>query len=199
MSSEARGGWPAQYESGFALARLPWFEVREGRLALRDPSIGPILDFHTHVAMAFVRPLQLDLWRGTPETDHYLPMRLGLDLDVYINKNFTPHRLREVKRDLTLASVTAGGLRATHTFANLHREMGELGVARSVVLTIDFPMGSDNAGTALTESRGRAPFVVFGSVHPFARDLAGKLDRQLAAGARGIKLHPNVQMCPPDN
>jgi predicted TIM-barrel fold metal-dependent hydrolase len=188
-----------RFESVYDLARLPYFEIRDGRLVLADASLGPIIDAHAHLAMAFVLPLQVDLLRETPETEHYLPMERRLDLDVYINRNFTEGDLRRLKRDLTFASLTGKGLRATHTIPNLLRDMRGLAVAASVLLPIDYPVLSQNATATLTAARGRSDLIVFGSVHPFARDLAGKLDAQVALGAKGIKVHPNVQMVPPEN
>jgi predicted TIM-barrel fold metal-dependent hydrolase len=93
-------------------------------------------------------------------------------------------------------------MRRTHTAGNLLREMAELGIASSVVLPIDYPVPaplSRNAEIVLSLARGRREIIAFGSVHPYARDVEGKLDRQKAMGARGIKVHPAVQMVRPDN
>ena len=188
------------FAEGIDLARLPYFELRDGRLALADPSIGPVIDVHTHVTMAYVLPMRVDLLATKEPTEHYLPMRgRRIDLEIYINKNFLPDDLPRMKRDLTWMSATAGGMRRTHTVGNLTREMAELGIAHSVVLPIDYPVLSHNAETVLSVAKGRPALIPFGSVHPFARDVAGKLDRQVAMGARGIKVHPAVQMVRPDH
>ena len=186
------------FENLLDLARLPYFEVKDGLLALADPSLGPAIDVHTHLALSYVLPNRVDLQRLWPETEHYLPASGPVDLDVYANKNFTDEDLGKMRRDLTLASVTAGGMRRTHTLANLRREMEGLGVSASVLLAIDFPVLSDNAGTWLKAARGAPDFVVFGSVHPFRPHLERELDRQVALGARGIKVHPAVQNVRPD-
>lgn len=188
---------PTRFDSLHDLARLPWFDLRDGRLVVSDPSVGTAIDTHTHLALSFVRPRQVDLHRSTPKAEHYLPEHRAFDLDVYVNKNFLPDDLHRMERDLSLGALTAGGMRATHTVPNLAREMGELRVAQSVLLPIDWPALSDNAGDWLTAIRGDRNFIGFGSVHPFARDLAGKLDRQVALGARGIKVHPAVQLVHP--
>jgi hypothetical protein len=187
------------FERTSDLARLPWFEVQNGRLTLRDRTVGPIIDCHTHLALAFVLPMRVDLEAITAETAYYLPPERRVDLDLYINRNFTPERLRQVKRDLTLGSLTASGLRATHTLGNLGRDMADLGITHSVLLPIDFPLISTNAETVLSLVRGREAYVGLGSVHPFSPDVPGKLDRQLALGARGVKFHPTVQVVPPDH
>ncbi|MBI5495429.1 MAG: amidohydrolase family protein [Deltaproteobacteria bacterium] len=181
------------------LARLPWFKVVDGRLVMHDRSVGPIIDMHTHLALAYVRPLQLDLRKPTPWTEHYLPACCAVDLDVYVNRNFTVARLKQMKRDLTLGSLTAGGLRATHTLPNLLREMGEMGIARSVLLPIDFPFLSRNSENALEVTRGVEGIVCFGSIHPYDVDMEHHLDDLVARGARGVKMHPAVQSVRPDN
>jgi hypothetical protein len=104
-----------------------------------------------------------------------------------------------MERDLSLGALTAGGMRATHTVPNLTREMGELQVAQSVLLPIDWPALSDNATTWLDAIRGDQRLIGFGSVHPYTRHVEEKLDRQIALGARGIKVHPAVQLVRPDD
>jgi len=180
-----------------ALAQLPWFGQSEaGRLLVTDRSLGPVLDFHTHVALAYVRPMQVDVFRKTPETLHYLPTCRQLDLELYTNLNFTARDITEMKRDLTLRSLGPHGMRATHTASNLVGEMDEMGVTRSVLLPIDFPVLSRNAETALDVARWSDRIIGFGSVHPWSRRLARKLDAQIA---RGIKVHPAVQCVRPDD
>jgi len=182
------------------LAELPYFALSdEGRLVSRDRTYGPVVDMHSHLALAYVLPMRLDLQRASNETEHYLPPCCRLDLDVYVNRNFTPRALSEMKRDLTLGSLTRRGMRRTHTVPNIVREMNELGIARSIVLPIDFPVLSDNAGAVLRAARTTERLVAFGSVHPYAKDVAKRLDDQLARGARGIKVHPAVQGVRPDD
>jgi hypothetical protein len=181
------------------LARLPYFRVEGGRLVLSDPSLGPTIDVHTHLALAYGLPNQVDLSREWPETEHYLPTTATIDLDVYINKNFAPEHLEALEHDLVWMSATGRGMRRTHTVPNLAREMRELGVARSVLLPIDYPVLSRNAENWLEAARGRRDFVCFGSVHPFRPGLEARLDAQIALGARGLKVHPAVQLVGPDH
>lgn len=194
--------WPTRFEGLRDLAKLPWFEVREGRLVVSDPSVPEAIDMHTHLALAFVRRTQLDLRRRSERAEHYLPEERPIDLEVYMNRNFEPADLERLTKDLALGALTAGGMRATHTVENLTREMGELRVRRSVLLAIDWPLGlSANAKewlAATAPERASRALVVFGSVHPYDRDVEAKLDEQVALGARGIKVHPAVQMVKPD-
>lgn len=185
-------------ENLLGLSRLPWFGVKDGRLVRTDRDAGPVIDVHTHLALAYVRPLSVDLHRAWPDTLHYLPSCCSVDLDPYANKNFSAEQLRTLSRDLTIMSLGPGGMRRTHTVPNLRREMDELGIERSVILPIDFPLISDNAGAALAATEGDERFVCFGSVHPFSTGREKKLDFQHARGARGIKVHPAVQTVRPD-
>lgn len=188
------------FRDRLGLAELPWFARSDGgRLVVRDRSFGPVLDVHTHVALAYVLPMKIDLSRQTDETLHYLPACRPLDLDLYVSRNFSPGDVAEMKRDLTVRSLGASGMRATHTAANLTREMDDLGITRSVLLPIDFPLLSHNADAALEVARRDDRIVGFGSVHPWSRDLESRLDAQIAKGARGIKVHPAVQCIRPDD
>lgn len=191
---------PTRFPSLLGLDALPWFaRSDEDRLVLRDRSIGPIADLHTHLALSFGRPPSVDLGRLHPETQHYFPSCCSLDLDVYANQNMTPEHVRELTRDLTFRSLGPRGMRATHTVPNLLREMDEIGIRAALLLPIDYPVLSRNADTALAQARTHSDRLLsFGSVHPFARDAERRLDGQLAQGARGVKVHPGVQLVRPD-
>ncbi len=192
-------GPPTRFENLADLARLPYFEVQDGRLRLADAALGPAIDVHTHLALTYVVPQAIDLKKEWPDTEHYLPSQRPIDLEVYINKNIPSSDLQALTRDLSLGALTAGGMRRTHTVPNLAREMRELGVRHSVLLPIDFPLLSDNAGAWLGAVKGRDDVLCFGSVHPYQPGMARSLDRQMKLGARGIKIHPAVQMVRPDD
>lgn len=189
-----------RFSSHFELAKLPYFDLSaDQRLVLADPSFGPSVDCHTHFALAYGPPMRVDLRRLHPRTEHYLPLARPLDLDIYMNKNFRATDLSRLTGDLTWRSVTATGMRRTHTAANLANEMAGLGIAHSVVLPIELPLISQNAETYLEVTRGRPEFICFGSVHPYGWRPRRRLERQKALGARGVKIHPAVQMVYPDD
>ncbi|MGM0576072.1 MAG: amidohydrolase family protein [Myxococcota bacterium] len=191
---------PTTFPSIRALSRLPWFELRDdGLLGMADPDVGPVVDSHTHLALAFASLRQVDLQSSPGPTEHYLSMERPLDFDVYVNRNFTEDDLGRMKRDLSLKSMTAGGMRRTHTIPNLLREMRALGVARSVLLPIELPKISRNAETWLEVTRDEEELVCFGSVHPYDKDIADRLARQKEMGARGVKIHPATQLITPDH
>lgn len=190
---------PTRLASTYALAELPWFALEAGRLVLADRSIGPVIDVHTHLALGYLGRPRVDLERETPDVELYLPLDGPLDLDVYVNRNFTPERVRRMKRDLTLDSVGSRGLRATHTAPNLLRLMRDTGVAASILLPIDYPVLSHNAEAYLAVAARHPELPSFGSVHPNARGVARRLDQQVRLGARGVKVHPAVQLMSPDS
>jgi predicted TIM-barrel fold metal-dependent hydrolase len=200
MSATTR---PTRFESTLDLARLPWFEVRGGnRLVLAEGAaaeIGPIIDMHTHLAMGFLRRLRVDLHASTPTVAYYLPLTLPVDLDAYSNTNLDRAAMFAMKADVSVLGLTGQGMRTTHTAPNLLRDMDALGIARAVVLPFDLPVGARNADHLLEVTRRYPRLLPFGSVHPLDRDAAARLDRQRAAGAHGIKLHPNGQFIAPDH
>jgi predicted TIM-barrel fold metal-dependent hydrolase len=181
------------------LAALPWFGLESGRLVVKDESVGPVIDCHAHLALAYGLPMRVDLARAHESTEHYLPVERPLDLELYINKNLTEDDRSRLERDLTVGSLTKGGMRRTHTVPNLVREMGEVGVRASVLLPIDMPFLSANARAYLQAAKGRKDVIAFGSVHPYRCGVAKELDAQVALGARGIKVHPAVQLVPPED
>ncbi len=197
-SSPARADL-TRFENLADLARLPWFDIHAGRLVVSDRSVGPVLDAHTHIALAYLLPMRVDLYRASEQTEHYLPACCPIDFEVYQNKNFTPDALQDLKRDLTLGSLSRGGMRASHTVPNLVREMDELGIAHSVLLPIDLPYISHNAAHALSAARHEAKLLSFGSVHPIVDRVGLRLDEQAQDGARGVKMHPAVQLMAPNH
>jgi predicted TIM-barrel fold metal-dependent hydrolase len=191
--------YPTQFESSYALAELPWFELRDGRL-YRDPELGVAIDVHTHLAQSFFKKDSVDLRACPRPAEHYLPLDARLNLDDYANLNFTPEHMKALKRDLGLGGVFGkAGMRDTHTAPNLMSDMADLGIVASVLLPIDMPRISRNAEAYLEIADECPPLVGFGSVHPFEKGFAARLERQKAAGALGIKIHPGVQMLRPDH
>jgi predicted TIM-barrel fold metal-dependent hydrolase len=191
---------PTRFASTLDLARLPWFEVRDGnRLVTVDDSVGPIIDMHTHLALGYVRRLGVDLHRESAATAYYLPLTLPVDIDAYSNTNLDKASMFAMKLDVTALGLTGQGMRTTHTAPNLVRDLHDLGIAHAVVLPVDLPFGPRNSAAVLEATRGYPELLPFGSVHPMERDVDGKLARQKADGALGIKLHPNGQFIAPDH
>ena len=190
---------PTRFTSHLDLDTLPWFERRDGRLHMVDPDVGPIADVHTHLALTFARRRTVDLRTSPGHTQHYLGIESPVDLDVYANRNFSQAQLAEMTRDLGLRCVTRSGMRCTHTAPNLLGEMDELRITASVLLPIDLPYISWNAEEWLEVVRELRGLVSMGSVHPIERRMGERLEAQKAAGAVGVKVHPAVQLLPPDH
>ena len=191
--------YPTRFTNLLDLARLPWFEAKNDRLVLADKSMGPALDVHTHLALAYGPPNSVDLLRLWPETETYLPKESPIDFDVYINRNISQAALHKLEKDLSLSSVGPHGMRRTHTLPNLVREMDELGVLKSVLLPIDFPVFSQNASTWLHLTQGHQRALCFGCIHPYRPGMRATLEHQVRLGAKGIKFHPAVQLVRPDD
>ncbi len=191
---------PTKFSSTLDLARLPWFELRDNsRLVVVDDSISPIIDMHTHLAMAFFRRLSVDLDAATGATAYYMPVTLPLDLELYANKNIDAAAMFSMKLDLTALALTSQGQRTTHTAPNLVRDLHDLRIERAVVLPVDLPIGAQNSDAILAATRNHNELVPYGSVHPFDRHPRSRLAELKSAGALGIKLHPNAQFIAPDH
>jgi predicted TIM-barrel fold metal-dependent hydrolase len=191
---------PIKFDNLLDLARLPYFEVSEGRLKLADPALGPVIDCHTHLALAYgPRPAKIDLMRETPNVELYLRNDKAIDFEPYMNRNFAPHDLHAVERDMTRDSFGAGGMRATHTLPNLLKHMSDVGVTQSILLPVDFPFWSKNSESWLALTKQKGEIICFGSVHPYEPRLRRQVKKLAEMGARGLKFHPAVQMVGPDD
>ncbi len=174
-----------------------YFEVRDGRLRLVE-GLGPICDVHTHLAQSYVPTGDVDLARDAV-ADLYLDPDRELDLDVYMNRNFDDAGLARMKRDLSIGSLRDEGMRATHTAPALERQMDDTRVTRSVILAIDLPHTNRNTDSYITVSEGREGLVPVAAIHPMAPRAEALLRAAVARGARGLKMHPAVQLMRPDH
>ncbi|MFN8051113.1 MAG: amidohydrolase family protein [Acidimicrobiales bacterium] len=190
---------PTSFASILDLARLPWFDVVDGNRLVADPSVGPVIDMHTHLAMAYGPTHRVDVAAETPRTAHYMPITAPFDLEPYSNLNFDAEAMWSMKLDLSLLSLTPWGKRVTHTAPNLLREMDDLGITNAVLLPFDMPFGASNADVFLTAARQFPRLVSFAGVHPSNRHVDDVLDEQIRAGAKGLKFHPNGQFMAPDH
>ncbi len=210
-AGSGRGPFGVQRYRGYrGLAELPWFELdADGRLRCVAEEVPPAIDVHCHFGMSFFLAPELDLQARAARVEHLLDCDAtdpgcDLDLDVYINANFTPRELGALRRK-ALAQATFGSAAAeTQTIPNLLAEMDAVRVERAVILPIAFglPFGDDLAErwrAAISRSGAGRRFVVGGSVHPHDPERLVKLEQQAAAGARFIKLHPTVQRFYPDD
>jgi hypothetical protein len=175
------------------LARLPWFDVDGDRLVVSDRTVGPVIDLHAHYALPVLWPRRVDLERTTERTELLLPCCARHDLDVYANVNFGALGVRRLKRELVLGGLTGLGARRSHTAPNHERDCRDAGVVHSAILAIDLGIPSHSVDDSIAAAVRRGSATAFGSLHPRRRRPTERLEEQLHRGARGLKLHPQLQ------
>ncbi len=205
------GPWGVHRYRGYrGLAELPWFEVDgAGRLRLVADDIPRVIDLHAHLGMSLLFAPQLDLQARTERVEHVLDCDstdpgCALDLDVYINANFTAADLWALRYDAVARMLWGSGPSKTQTIPNLRAEMDDVGVEQVAILPIAFglPFGDDLADRwldAIEESGTPDRFLKGASVHMGDPDWRSKLRAQAARGARLVKLHPAAQRYFPDD
>jgi predicted TIM-barrel fold metal-dependent hydrolase len=203
---------PQVYRGYRGLADLPWFELDDtGTLVCVADDFPPAIDFHAHFGISVFLAPEIDLAAKTPRVRHLLDCDATLpgcplDLDVYVNGNFTEDDLRALRWGTLRQGVLGSPAAATQTIPNLLAEMDATRVGRAVILPIavGVPFGwnddlAERWRKAVDATGTGDRFVVGGSVHPRDPERIAKLERQAAAGARVIKLHPTVQRFYPDD
>lgn len=198
-----------RFEGYRGLAELPWLELDgQGRLALADAGVPAGIDLHTHLGMSMLFAPDVDL-SARPERVRYMldcdaePGGCELDLDRYMNQNFSPEGLSDLRwnalRQLTVGSPWA----ATQTIPALAEELERLGFEHATALPIAFglPFGDELSERWLAALDGspHAGRVLPGcSVHPSDPEKRARLRRYVRQGARILKLHPEMQRFRPD-
>jgi len=185
------------------LAELPEFGLDEaGELVLAKRGVPRAIDIHAHLGVGVFLAPRVDLLQRTERVRHFLDDPEVLDLDVYMNDNFTPEARRRLTREQLRQLVLGSEFAATHTAPNLVAELDRMGFERACVLPIALGLpGTDLtedwigtlAGTPLAER-----LVLGASVHPRDDAWQPKLRRAVAGGARIVKLHPEFQRFFPD-
>ena len=116
---------PQRYRGYRGLAELPWFELdASGRLRCIAEDLPPVLDIHAHLGMSLLLAPEVDLMARAPRVRHMLDCDAEepgseLDLDVYINANFSSAQLRTLRWAVVGRLIWGGGAAATHTIPNL--------------------------------------------------------------------------------
>ncbi|WOJ92765.1 amidohydrolase family protein [Congregibacter variabilis] len=208
---KGKGPYGEQRYAGYrGLASLPWFELNDaGNLICVDDSLPGIVDVHAHLGMSILFKPELDLQASTPRVRHLLDCDgtappSELDLDIYINGNFSPEALSKNERVLTTQGLWGNEVIRSHTIPNLIAEMDCMRVQHSLVLPIKLglPFGDDltEQWRAAISSADISDRLMAGcSVHPQDPDRVEQLHQYAATGARVVKLHPTVQRFYPDD
>ena len=192
------------------LAELPWFELdASGVLQCVDDSIPKSIDTHCHLGMTVLAKPRLDLSAKTDRVRHLLdcdsdPAVCELDLDGYVNGNFSEQDLTLLQRNMLAQGLWGSSIARTHTIPNLLHEMDSMRVEHAFVLPIKLGLWF---GDDLTEqwrnavSRSAAPsrLHVGFSVHPRDKQRIKQMRSHAAYGAKVLKLHPTVQRFYPDD
>ncbi|RIL05339.1 MAG: amidohydrolase [Proteobacteria bacterium] len=201
---------PLRFQGYRGLADLPYFELApDGALRLAVEIPAPF-DFHTHLGIAVLFAPAIDLQARTPRTVYLLDCDgsdpgCPFDLDVYQNANFSEAAHAALEAELRDQGLPWGSAAArTHTLANLLAELDAMGGARAAVLGMALGLPWNDRVTetwmqAIAESPARDRFVPFASVHPRDAGWRAKLRGFAARGARGVKLHPEMQRFAPDD
>ena len=209
-SQSGKGRFGVRRFKGYrGLADLPWFELdSNGTLRCVDESIPKAIDMHCHLGMSVLFEPELDLQARTERVRHLLDCDAtdpgcDLDLDIYVNGNFTDPALEELRHESIAQGFWGSDYARTHTIPNLLDEMDATRVEKSVILPIafNFPFGDDlaeNWRNAIRESGTSDRLILGASVHPRDDHKIERLEEFAKAGARIVKLHPTMQAFYPD-
>jgi len=209
-AQSGKGRFGIQRFKGYReLAKLPWFELDStGKLRCVDESIPMAIDMHCHFGMSVLFEPKLDLQVRTERVRHLLDCDAtdpgcDLDLDIYINGNFTESALKELRYQSISQGFWGSDSARTQTIPNLLDEMDATRVEKAMILPIafNFPFGDDlaeNWHNAIKETGTSDRLMVGASVHPRDDRRIERLEAFAKAGARVVKLHPTMQAFYPD-
>lgn len=199
---------PLRYAGYRGLAELPWFELGEDGFLHSRIELPPTVDMHTHLGWSYFLAPRVDLLRRTSRIQYLMDCDAEeppcpLDLDVYVNSNFTEAMHSQLSWETMTSLLTGSRAAATHTVPNLVAEMDALGVAEAAVLPIatNLPLSGDNSlasREAIVAGGATKRLIPFASVHPDDPKAREKLREAKRAGVRGVKLHPEMQRFFPD-
>jgi hypothetical protein len=180
------------------LAKLPYFKANESGTGLiykgKDKNF---IDFHTHVGGSYLLGRPID-WLAEGKTQTFFPISgKPIDLSHYSAFDFDKKMIAECRKETLRPIYSNTGINATHTFPNLIREMTALGFEKTVVLAIDIRTSGNSRRLLKTAPNFKKQVIPFVSVHPKSIQAAARLKRHAENGARGLKIHPTVQMVRP--
>jgi hypothetical protein len=203
------------YRGYRGLAELPYFELDRsaqpdgpGTLRCVVEDLPQVVDLHTHLGISLLFAPDLDLLAPTDRVRHLLDCDATLpgcplDLDVYINANFSDSALRELRWEAAAQALWGSAKAATHTIPNLIAEMDATRVGQALILPIAFglPFGdrlTERFMSAIDASGSGDRLLKAASVVPGDPNAVDDLRRYAADGARMVKLHPAMVRFFPD-
>lgn len=198
------------YQGYRGLARLPWFDLdTHGNLICTDQSVPHAIDVHCHLGISTLFAPEIDLQQVPDRVMHLLDCDARkpgceLDLDVYMNTNFTPDAISTLERSTLAQGLWGSHFTKTHTIPGLLDEMNAMRVKQAFVLPIKlgFPLGdelTEHWRSSIDEAGAGKQLVCGLSVHPRDSKRIEEMRAHAASGARVMKLHPTVQGFYPDD
>lgn len=188
----------------YDLSQLPYFQMnKENKLVLKSQFKNyQIIDMHTHLGWSYLFSRKINLHIQHDETNYFFPERGNpFDISHYTAVDFEAENAKKARWETIRGAFNPKGYSSTHTIPNLLDEMRRMGIGWSVVLAIDFPLVSRNSDHILSSieshKEGKKQLIPFISLHPIMRNKERKLQAFLDAGAKGIKLHPQIQLFKP--
>lgn len=193
-----------KYADVYDLVRLPYFELNKDEKLVLKPSYKRfhIIDSHTHLGWSYLLARKIDLSIYHEQTRHFFPEKGNeLDLDHYSAVDFEADTAKKARFETVRGAFNSGGFSRTHTIPNMVEEMDRMGISQSIALAIDFPLLSNNSEHILSSIASQKEInkriIPFISLHPLDLDKERKLTEFMKKGARGIKLHPQIQLFKP--
>ena len=159
-----------------------------------------IIDFHTHIYECIYAGLPSIIRRKTKENSNSF-----FDLSCYPGgvSNFSmnkigyrtwPETVFSKEGMNTLLRLYGKGVLSLIRSATIERlihDMEKASIAKSVVLPINTINGNET-GETNNAINGDDQFILFGSVHPFDKNIEQQIDQQLKMGIKGFKINPHV-------
>ena len=183
-----------RYTDILALKTLKYFSLSsDGRLRLRKGVVKHIIDSHTHIGWGLVdNPLPEPTKYVFPYTD------APVDLSHYSAHDYSLPLVKRARRE-TMRAVLARGRSYHCSASHLQRDLEDLRITSAVVLAVDI-FGKINSEMVLqTAVRDSDMFIPFISLHPRKKFNHLRIKKYVARGARGIKIHPPMQLVQPNS
>lgn len=193
-----------KYDDVYDFIKLPYFELDGDKKLILKPYYKKyhIIDSHTHLGWSYLFAKKTDLHAHYEQTLHFFPERGNkIDINHYSAVDFEANTAKKARFETVRGAFDSRGFSRTHTIPNMFEEMDRMGIFQSIVLAIDFPLMSKNSEHILSSvssqkeiSKRIIPFI---SLHPLDFHKERKLAEFMKKGARGIKLHPQIQLFKP--